>query len=528
MTAPKLVVNDTVVTTPDGVELATDVTVADDGERHPVLLIRTPYSRAAVRGMYDAIGLARIGWAVVTQDVRGRWDSTGDFVPFANERADGFHTVEWCADQPWSNGSVAMTGGSYMGGTQWLAAADSPRGLKAISPAIIGPNGRDDVVYENGVAQLGLFTAWALGVTAAGSRLDADIVKTATAELDGWPAIVGQPLDESVLPQATPIGLRWLTYADDDGFWAGQDVSKVIDTVSVAGYHLAGWHDVFCEGNLRAYQAMTAPSKAEEVRASQRLVVGPWAHLTMLRRLTGELDFGVAADGILNGLVEEQVRFLMAAVAGRPVPSGARVYVMGRNEWIDLPSWPPAATTTALHLGAEGTLSFDGPGDAGADSYVHDPAAPVPTAGGRTLHPVQPEPGPRDQRAIEERADVLVYTSDVLASDLTVMGAVRAHLTFASTADEADVTVKLVDVYPDGRAMLVVDSIRHVSATAGTASEVTVEVGSTAQTFAAGHRIRIEIASSNYPRFGLSPAGTQTVHHGGRTEARLELPVYAG
>jgi putative CocE/NonD family hydrolase len=524
----RIVVDDTVVTTPDGVRLATDVTVADDGQRHPVLLIRTPYSRASVRGFYDAIGLARIGWAVVTQDVRGRWDSTGDFTPFANERADGFLTVEWCASQTWSNGAVAMTGGSYNGGTQWLAAADNPRGLRAISPAVIGPSIRDDVTYENGVPQLGIFSSWALGVTAAGSRLDADVVKEAAAELDAWPGILARSLDETVLNRATPIGLRWLTHADDDGFWSAQDVSAVIDSVNVAGYHLAGWHDIFVEGNLRAYQAMTAPSRPDEVRASQRLVVGPWAHATMLRRITGELDFGIAADGTLNGLVEEQLGFLTAAVAGQPVPSGARVYVMGRNEWIDLSSWPPPATTTALHLGAEGTLTFDGPGDVGADSYVHDPSSPVPTWGGRTLHPVLPEPGPRDQREIEARPDVLIYTSDPLASDLTVMGAVRAHVAFASTADEADVAVKLVDVHPDGRAMLVVDSIRHVSATPGTPSQVAVEVGSTAQTFAAGHRIRVEIASSNFPRFGLSPAGTQTVHHGGRTESRLELPIYTG
>jgi putative CocE/NonD family hydrolase len=525
MTAPRIVVEDTVVTTPDGVRLATDVTVADDGHRHPVLLMRTPYSRASVRGFYDAIGLARLGWAVVTQDVRGRWDSTGDFVPFANERADGFVAVEWCASQPWSNGAVAMTGGSYNGGTQWLAAADGPRGLRAISPAVIGPSIRDDVTYENGVAQFGLFTGWALGVTAMGSRLDADTVKEARAELDAWPALAERPLAETVLARATPAGLRWLSY-EDDGFWAAQDVSAVIDSVNVAGYHLAGWHDIFVEGNLRAYQAMTASSRSDEVRASQRLVVGPWAHATMLRRTTGELDFGVAADGAMNGLVEEQLMFLTEAVAGRPVPGGARIYVMGRNEWIDLPSWPPPATATVLHLGADGTLSFDGPGEAAADSYAHDPASPVPTWGGRTLHPVLPEPGPRDQREVESRPDVLVFTTDELASDLTVMGLVRAHVAFASTATEADVTVKLVDVYPDGRAMLVVDSIRHVSLTPGSPTLVTVEVGSTGQTFAAGHRIRVEIASSNYPRFGLSPAATQTIHHGGRTESRLELPVY--
>jgi uncharacterized protein len=530
----RLICLDTTVTMPDGVALATDVTVADDGEPHPVLLMRTPYGRASVRGHHDAIGMARLGWAVVTQDVRGRWDSPGTFAPFRSERLDGAATVAWCASQPWSNGAVAMAGGSYNGFTQWLAAAERPEALRVIMPAVAGPTVRD-AVYEGGALQLGVFSAWTLGIGAVGGRYDAELVKAAIADLDSWPGVLRSGVENTTLPRISADWNRWLD-PDDADLWDPLDASPAlragpdaVDRPSApqpAGYHLAGWHDLFCDATIDGYTLLTGADIDESARRRQRLVVGPWSHASLLRRTTGRLDFGVAAQGDFNGIAEEQLAFLTAGIADRDVPHGVRVFVMGANRWLDLPSWPPPSTPTPLYLAGDDALVWGSPPEAGADHYRHDPDDPVPTGGGRTLHPVPPEAGPLDQWDIEERPDVLVYTSASLDRDLTVIGQVRAHVTFASTADVADLTVKLVDVHPDGRAMLVVDSIRRVRTRSGRSVEVEVDVGATAMTFAAGHRIRVEIASSNYPRFDLSPAAEQTVHRGGRAESRIVLPVH--
>jgi putative CocE/NonD family hydrolase len=527
--APRVVCLDTEVVLPDGVRLATDVFLPDDGHRHPVLLVRTPYGRGGARGAYDAAGMARLGWAVVVQDVRGRWDSDGEFSPFENEADDGTATIAWCVAQPWANGKVAMIGASYLGFVQWLAAARKPAGLVAIAPTVTATNLRDEVTFEGRVLTLGTFSAWTLGIGALGSNLDTGLKDESLQALGNWPGMLSTPLPESVLSRIMPTGLNWLDY-DNTERWERLDVSRSLADLDLAGYHLAGWHDIFCEGNLNAFAALTSAERPESVRRRQRLVVGPWAHGTMLRRITGELDFGVLAAGDFNGVVEEQIAFLTAAVAeSDEVPGGVRLFVMGDNKWLDLDAWPVPTSPVSLYLAEDSRLAEAPSETAGADHWQHDPESPVPNAGGRTLHPIPPQAGPLDQRAVESRADVRVYTSDVLEHDLTIIGGVRAELYFESTAPVADVTVKLVDVHPDERAMLVVDSIRRVSgAGAGAGQAVEVEVGSTALTFKAGHRIRVEVASSNFPKYDLSPKADQTVHHGGRAPSRIMLPVWAG
>lgn len=535
MTTNARVINDeTYLSTTDGARLATDVTVADDGARHPVLLVRTPYGRASARAGFDPPGLARLGWAVVVQDCRGRWDSPGSFTPFAYERSDGAFTVRWCAEQPWSDGSVAMAGASYVGMTQWLAAAEHPPGLRAIAPTVTAADLRDGCTFEGGALRLGVFAGWALEIGALGSHLEPETVREAIDELDRWPEAARARLDRTVVERISPAGTAWFDHGNEE-FWGPLNTFPAMADMDLAGYHVAGWHDIFCDANLAAYEGMTAPQRPDRVRRRQRLVVGPWAHTSVLHRTTGQLDFGTAADGQLHALIDEQVRFLTAAVTGpadAELPGGAHIFVMGRNRWHDFASWPPPTTPTAYHLASGGRLTASPTPEAGADRVRHDPADPVPTLGGRTLHPGLPEAGPIDQRELETRDDMLVYTSDPLADELTIVGAVRARVMFESTATPADLTAKLVDVHPDGRAMLVVDSVRRVGSTPGRAAEVEVDLGSTALTFGAGHRIRVELASSNFPKYDLChpAAGTsvQTIHHGGRTGSAIVLPVWAG
>jgi hypothetical protein len=517
---------------PDGTRLATEVTVADDGARHPVLLMRTPYGRQFLRALHDPVALAREGWAVVMQDVRGRWGSEGAFTAFSQEGADGSATVSWSASQPWSNGRVAMVGASYQGWALWAAAVERPEGLCAIAPTITAPTPADGWFRQGGAFRVGAWTLWALGIASVGTGGSRAGERRAAKAAERWLELVRHPTNVDAIAIAMPQFRDWLDPAAD---LAGP-THEAVARAAVPGFHIGGWYDIFCEGTIAGYTTLAQRARSESVRRAQRLIVGPWAHVAQYFPITGEVDFGAEAHAGTRGIPAEQLRFLRAAVDGEEPQGGVSVFVMGSNHWLDLDSWPPPAEDATLHLAADGAsnslhgagrLQWSPPERSGSDHYRHEPADPVPTRGGRHLHVGLPPMGPIDQRPLEARNDVLVYTSEPLERDLTVVGLVRAKLRFASTAPHADVTAKLVDVHRDGRALNVVDSIRRVELTPGKAQPVEVVVGSTAMTFRRGHRIRLEVASSNWPQFDLLDAAEQTLHWGGRSGSRLLLPVLA-
>lgn len=489
----------------DGVHLATDVVQLDDGERRPVLLIRTPYSRPAIWQAHDPISYARRGWVVVLQDVRGRGGSEGEFVPFLQEVDDGFDTIAWCAQQPWSDGTVTMTGYSYNGAVQWLAAMSRPPALKAISPSVIGVDFLNDFAYEGGAFQQGFLSAWAIGLAA--SSPNPELAKAGLALIPQWPDLLLAEGGNEQIATALPAYGEWLAGSPD--YWKTADVASVLPSLDLPVWRLAGWYDTFCEGTLAGFEQM-----ADHATAPQRLIVGPWTHIGMFSQATPELDFGPEGNGLL--LASELEAFLRAGTEGK---GGVTVFVMGRNAWQDLPSWPPPSTPRLLHLGPGGTLAASAVSTATV-SWRHDPGTPVPTRGGRTLQGGLPLAGPADQRPNELRSDVVVWTSAELTEDLTVIGPITAQLELTSTASRFDVSVKVCDVHPDGRSLNVVDTIRRLSS-----GVATIVVGSTAQTFLRGHRIRVTLASSDYPRFDLLPSAEQTVTLGSST---LTLPVVTG
>ncbi|HET7567519.1 MAG TPA: CocE/NonD family hydrolase [Gaiellaceae bacterium] len=528
----RVVLEEVAMPLPDGTRLATEVAVADDGAPHPVLLVRTPYGRDFARGLHDPVALAREGWAVVLQDVRGRWGSEGAFAAFAQEGPDGAAAVEWCARQPWSNGRVATAGASYQGWTQWAAAVERPRGLCAISPAIVAPALGEGWFRQGGAFRVGAWTLWALGIASAGTGGSRASERRAGKALAEWLELVRHPTNVDAVAIAMPQFRDWLSPESELNAQPRGRLARV----AVPGFHVGGWYDIFCEGTIAGYTALRR-ARSEAVRRAQRLVVGPWGHVAQYGQITGEVDFGPDANAAARGLLQEQLRFLRDAADGNEPQGGVSVFVMGRNRWLDLETWPPPAREVPLHLAADGAsnglhgggrLQWSAPERSGEDRYRHDPADPVPTRGGRHLHVGLPPFGPLDQRQLGGRSDVLVYTSEPLGGDLAVVGLVRARLRFASTAARADVAVKLVDVHPDGRALNVVDSIRRVELVPGVPQQVDLDVGSTAMTFARGHRIRIEVASSNWPQFDLVEAAEQTLHWGGRSGSRLLLPVYEG
>lgn len=529
MTSAPVRVEDARVPLRDGVALAADVVRPDDRRRRPVLLVRTPYSRQGLREAHDPVGWARAGWAVVLQDVRGRFHSEGDFQPFHQEVADGADTVAWCAAQPWSDGTVAMTGGSYNGATQWLAALARPPALKAIAP-LLSAAGIREWFAPGGAPEHAFPVAWALMMAASRPGVDKAEARRLLALARDWHGLLRLAPGDPTLSALHEDLRRWGDPGDRE-FWAPLDVP--FGQLDLPAWHLTGWYDLFCEGALDTYVAMATGAATPQARRSQRLVVGPWSHTTLWQQATPEVDFGIDANGVVRGLPGEMLRFLRAGVAGREPRGGVTVFVMGANRWRHLPAWPPASTPGTWFLGAatgangvagDGRL-LAGPPARGEDHLDHDPADPVPTRGGRILLPVLPMPGPMDQREVEGRPDVLVYTGDPLRRPLTVIGTVRARLTVAASAQRVDLAVKLCDVDPSGRSVDVVDAVVRRDVTAGRAKAVDVRVGSTAYRFAPGHRLRLTIAASNFPRYAPLPAARLTLRYGGARPPALTLPL---
>lgn len=532
----------------DGVRLATDVVLADDGEPKPALVVRVPYGRASARQL-DPVGLARAGWAVVLQDSRGQFDSEGDLHLFHQEGPDGADTIAWTAAQPWCDGRVAGFGGSYGGMTQWLAALEGPAALRAITPMMAGGRVRD-YFQEGGAYQLGLLGHWAPFVRAGESAADEGTRIEAQSRAFDAGEVYRTPLGKSPLWDISPWARRWLDMGAD--YWDPIDVVRQPERITVPSYILAGWYDVFCEGDLAVHRALRGGGGSDRARSGQRIVIGPWVHGAGYSPATSQFDFGPDANGLAQGLPGMMLDWLGRAVDGEEVEGGMRAFVMGAEpgrggRWRDWDAWPPASVPTPLYLSSrtgansvrgDGALSFAAPSAAGSDRWRHDPDDPVPTVGGRGIGAYRPLAGPVEQASVEARHDVLVYTSPPLDDGLTVAGEVTAELVAASDAPSFDVTVKLVDVWPDGRAFNVVDSVRRVDARPGEPVNVVVAVGSTAHRFAAGHRVRIQVAASNWPRLDLNPASgvpaaealtfaaaVQTLHHGGPEPSRLTLPV---
>lgn len=521
-------VHDVRVPMRDGIELATDLYIPDDGQKHPALLVRSPYSRDALRFAHDPIAASREGWVVALQDVRGRGHSGGVFQPFHQESLDGHDAVAWCAAQPWCDGRVAMMGASYNGATQWLAAITEPPALKAIAPAVIGCDFRDEFCYEGGAFESAGMGYWALALASTAS--DPVVARTASDLLPHWPALLDSPAGRSDIAQVLPEFAHW-SQPEDREYWDPITISKHRDRVDLPAFHLAGWYDPFCEGVIRSYNAMSCGAASEYARRSQRLVVGPWTHTGIYDRIICGLDFGVEAHAIGVATPREILRFLRTALDHGEVDAGISVFVMGTNEWRALPSWPPSATPARLYFDADrGANSLSGDGRLlwgrqplpGADEYIHEPGNPVPNRGGRTLVPTFALSGPLDQRVVEERQDVLVYTSEVFAEPITCIGMVSAEVVLVSTANEVDLVVKLCVVRASGLVINLVDSILRLAVVPGVPCRAHVDVGSTAVVVDRGESFRVEVASSNYPRYAPLPRSGVTIVRG---ESHVVVPV---
>lgn len=521
----------------------------------PTLLMRTPYSKDRhVMDVWcglDPVQAARRGFLVVTQDVRGRYASDGEWDPFRSERRDGYDTVQWAAGLPGSNGRVGMYSGSYCGNVQWSAAADCPPGLAAISPALTWSEPLDGLLARGGAVELGLAMRWALENAADCLRRAEDDDDRQARRFDAvaaeWDRLPHRgywelPVhDVALLRRHRLPALGGLRPLDNATAAQWSRVTPHYDQVTVPSLHTAGWYDIFLQGTLDNYTAMAARG------LDARLVVGPWTHHAF-EDPVGQLSFGMRAarNGVphhgaadWNEMQLAWFRHHLDPSAGdEPTGAPVRIFVMGRDRWRDESHWPPLrAAPQRWYLHDGGGLTPTPPEvDDRASDYRYDPADPVPTVGGHgVLWPGSPS-GPLDQTTVEARPDVLVFTSPPLQRDLEIIGRVRAVLHVNSSAPSTDWVVRVCDVHPDGRSVNLCDGISRVAVDPSGTRDVSVDLWSTCAVLLAGHRLRVHVTSSSFPRWDRNlntgeqhraafvPAH-QRVHHDRRHPSHVELSV---
>jgi putative CocE/NonD family hydrolase len=556
----------------DGVTLRADIYRPTADGKFPVLLQRTPYDK---NGGVD-LGLkgAARGFVVIFQDVRGRYTSEGEWYTFKNEPNDGYDTIEWAAALPYSDGKVGMFGGSYVGATQMLAAITHPPHLAGICPVVTASNYHSNWTYQGGAFEQWFNESWTSGL--AQDTFAHTVGKSTNATIGMWKLpltsypLFNLPHDPGATAALAPYFLDWLDHPSYDDYWKRISIEEHFGDIAVPALHTAAWYDIFLGGSLRNYEGIKAHGATEEARRGQKLLVIVGGHAGNGPKI-GEVDFGAESNFDENETVLRWYEYLFKGAknefaSDKPV----RIFVMGENKYREEDEWPLARAKESkyfLHSGGKansvrgnGTLSAATPGNENPDQYIYDPAKPVPTVGGPLCCDGQHGPGgPRDQRGVEARDDVLVYSTAPLAADTEVTGPVSLELYAKSSAADTDFTAKLVDVWPDGMAENMTEGIVRARyrdsqetptlITPGQVYKFTIDLWATSNVFKRGHSIRLEISSSNFPRFdrnlntgekrylrvGDSPQAepafvpaTNSVLHDAQHPSVLVLPVVTG
>jgi putative CocE/NonD family hydrolase len=552
----------------DGVVLRGDIFRPDADGKFPVLLQRTPYRRS-VWG-YDvnfAQHAAARGYVVFLQDVRGRYTSDGEWYPFIHEAEDGYDTIEWVAAQPYSDGKVGMFGGSYVGATQMLAAVAHPPHLAGICPVVTASNYHDGWTYQGGAFEQWFDESWTSGLAQDTilhqvERMPSSAEAVNVLPLTNYPIYNVNPSDAVNVTASVvaPYFLDWLAHTNYDDYWKRLSIEEHFPDIRVPALHVGAWYDIFLGGTLRNYAGLKKNAATESARKGQRLLVIIGGHAGGGRKI-GELDFGPEAvkneeEDITLAWYDYLFKGMKNSFAtSKPV----KIFVMGTNQWREEDDWPLAraqATKYFLHsegaansMKGAGLLSTSAPDKESADRYTYDPADPAPTVGGPLCCDGDHlAPGPRDQRKVEDRKDVLVYSTAALEHDVEVTGPVRLDFFASSSAVDTDFTAKLVDVYPDGTAINLTEGIlraryrdsqeKATLLTPGQVYPLSIDLWATSNVFGTGHRIRLEVSSSNFPRFDRNlntgePAAssdkmvpaTNTIVHDREHPSALILPV---
>ena len=536
----------------DGVRLSANVFLPegdgpDGGGPWPTVLIRQPYGKDVTSSMW-ARGKywARKGYACVVQDVRGTFGSQGEWAPFVHEVRDGWDTLDWLARQPWCNGAVGMSGESYHGYTQWAVAASGHPNLMCISPGDTSPDPYR-MCYRDGAFSLGI-GLWACMMI--GGEM---------APAGGWDPW-RQPLVEldAAMGRHSPVLQEILRHPSRDAFWDRVDMTPTLAEVRIPVLHWGGWYDVILQGTLLGWEQTTVTRERGAGGAEQRLIIGPTDHARLPAVYGADGTGGEDAPG--GWCFDHTQRFFDCHLRGEADAligvAPVRVYVMGAERWREASAWPlPEVTPVKYYLrgsGAANTAAGDGrlsvapPGDEPSDAFDYDPEHPVDAWLAASAWDLTW--AAKDRGAVERRPDVLVYSTDSLAADLEVTGPVAVTLYAASSARDTDFTATLVDVFPDGYAHHVQEGIVRARyrrsdrapelLTPGAVEEYTIDLLATSHLFARGHRLRLEISSSNFSRFDRNPnsggafgldtmctTARQTVCHCRAYPSHITLPV---
>jgi hypothetical protein len=541
----------------DGVVLRADIYRPKAEGKFPVLLQRTPYDK---RGGVD-LGLraAARGYVVIIQDVRGRYTSDGEWYTFKHESEDGYDTVEWAAALPYSDGKVGMFGGSYVGATQMLTAIAQPPHLAGILPVVTASNYHDGWTYQGGAFEQWFNESWTSGL--AQDTLNHRVQRNSNATMWMWnlPLASYPCLNLGTTEGLAPYFLDWLAHPSYDDYWKRWSIEDNHAKILVPAYHVGGWYDIFMGGTLRNYLGIKARGGSDAARRGQRLTIGPWYHGPFNGK-SGELDFGPDAKGDTDELMLRWYDNLLRGISnGIDQEKPVKIFVMGKNLWREEDDWPLArarSTRFYLHSGGKAnTLSGDGalttvsPGSESPDKYVYDPMDPVPTRGGGLCCDNEHQPsGAFDQRPVEARSDVLVFTTPAFKEDFEVTGPISLEIYASSSAVDTDFTAKLVDVWPNGYAQNLTDGILRARyrnsqekpefLNPGEPYKFTIDLWATSNVFRTGHKLRLEVSSSNFPRFdrnlnaGESAAqssrtvkATNAIYHDREHPSALILPV---
>jgi len=559
----------------DGTNLYADIYRPDDEGKHPAILARLPYNKdespKSLSGYMNPQKFVRNGYAVVIQDLRGTGVSEGQFYARRAEADDGYDTVEWVAAQPWCDGNVGMYGLSHLGFTQWAAAKAQPPHLKTICPAGTQHGARP---YKNGAFRLNQTLNWYLIVTACALRrstLPPEELKSLRESLiymidNIEDQLCFLPLKDvpaakiAKEPDIIPFYADYLTYIDEESYWKQLHTPTPLEEVVIPTFHICSWYDDLASDVVVSYVGMKKRGGSQLARKNQKLIMGPWTHSTEQLSISGDLDFGAASTGTsidVNGMHMRWFdHWLKGIDNGIMEEPRVRIFVMGDNVWRDEKDWPlPNTRYTKYYFhsnghantrNGNGFLSTQLPGEEQTDIYLYDPRNPAPTKSGKTGHAWIE--GALEQREIEERADVLIYTSATLETDVEVTGPVELILWASSSAVDTDFTGKLVDVWPDGKAYNLVDGIvraryRESEYAAklikpGKVYQYSIDLGVTSNVFKAGHRIRVQLSSSSFPKWDRNlntghpigqdaeiKAAVQTIYHNKQYPSHILLPV---
>jgi predicted acyl esterase len=504
----------------DGLELPTDLYLPSADAKHlPCILVRTPAGRRLHTDLFTP--LVKEGYLVAIQDTRSVIDPEGRLFPYISDgwgaQRDGFDAVQWFANSEWTNGQVGTMGFSAMGITQLLMAPSAPPDLKCQYIGMAASNMYDQAIYYGG-----------------------QVLKN---QVEGW---LGYHIKDC--SHALNFLAQALYYND---FWHGLNTLAVVDKVNVPALHYGGWFDTFLKGTITSFVSRQENGDVG-AKGKQKLVIGPWSHFWPHVQKLG--DFDIPESGKIPPYDFSAKRwfdhYLLGKENGIDSLPPVLYYVMGPfdgssskgNVWRSAPSWPIPSTPTSLYLSRDQELASAILPDTTSQSYTYDPRDPVPTIGGRNLFL---ESGPKDQRPIESRDDVLVFTTEPLKEDLEVTGQINAEIYFISDREDTDIVVRLSDVYPDGKSILIADGIHRVCMSpkaqdrAGCqVQKVCVDLWSTSFVFAKGHQIRVSVTSSNFPRYeknkniglGKNYIGPPLTAHntlflGGHYPSRIILPV---